>query len=361
MKKNKTVLISNLGLPYQGIGSWTYEINHFLANNASIDVVLSPTDQPNSRFIFCKKKPWHKWHKINRNYFLKKWVAGEYIQALLKLGEAKHPLQILVIDDQVLLEAVALIKQRLPPGSSILFYYHGHSLSWSSSLQEKVDRVLFLTEQGYLDTIKNLERFTPRVHVLGNGIDPSLFFPISESVKRERKVEMGWGSEDLVLVWMSNSRPVKGLHLFQQMIPYLLEINDSIRILIIGNKESVSDHPRVVQTGLISGEKVAYYLQMSDFYFFTSLWKEGFGLSLAEAAQCGNYIITSANGGIPSVISEYPRCTLIHKPNVLEEWIEEFRSILEANNWKTASLANEGSDFYSLEAWEKRLLEILNN
>jgi glycosyltransferase involved in cell wall biosynthesis len=112
--------------------------------------------------------------------------------------------------------------------------------------------------------------------------------------------------------------------------------------------------------GKIPNSELPYFLQIGDFYAFTSLWKEGFGLSLAEAAKCGNRILAANSGGIPEVIANLPGALLVEHPNILEEW-EEALEIA----W------NERDDFFpdkellygfqSLENWEKRYLKALGS
>ncbi len=353
-------MISNLGLPYRGIGSWTYEICFFLEKNDTIDFILSPTSNPDNRYIFCEKKPWPKLSKFNRSYFLKHSVAADYIKFLLKLAQKRTPLHILVLDDQNLLEAIVNSKSQFPSGSIVTFYHHGHSLSWNPTFQEKIDQVLFLTQMGYLDTLKSSERFLPEVKIIGNGVDSKLFFPLSKTEKMSKRKLFGLDENDIVISWMANSRPVKGLHLFLKMMPQLLEINESIKILIIGNKQSVETSSRIIQTGQIDSHKVSEYLQISDFYFFTSLWKEGFGLSLVEAVKCGNFILASQNGGIPDVLSGYSRSKLIPFPNIIDAWIQAFKACL-VENVLESQLLNPSFDFHdyhNMDDWEKRFKKV---
>lgn len=358
MKERVNVLVSNIALPPHGVGSWTFEINHFLNSNDTVDYVLSPTASANSRFLYCKKRNWPKLSRLNRDYFLANHVAKDYLKTLLDIGANGVPMSIMVVDDQVLLSAVASIKSKLPAGTSLIFYYHGHAIVLNFSLQEKIDRVLFLTQLGYQESLRLNERFLPEVKIVGNGVDSSLFFPLNLERKADRKQQLGFASDDVVVSWMANSRPVKGLHLFMQMIPELLQLSPKIKILIIGSTIEYDLSDRVIQTGSLPLDQVAEYLQISDVYFFTSLWKEGFGLSLAEAMKCGNFVIASQNGGIPEVIDSYPYARLISQPNVVADWIKE-ASIVFSQIDSTQGADSSTYDYaglHSLIEWEQRLL-----
>jgi len=357
MKMNN-FLLSNVALPPTGIGSWTYEINYFLNSNDTIDYILSPTSSPSLRYLYCKKRQWPKLGRLNKLFFLTNYVARDYLKTLLRFAKTNVPMSIMVLDDQALLRAVATIKSKLPSGSTLIFYYHGHSLLLDPLLQENIDQVLFLTSLGYQESLRLNDRFLPEVKIIGNGVDSSLFFPLNPFEKSAKKKELGFGPDDIIISWMANSRPVKGLYLFLKMIPDLLQISGKIKIVIIGSNSAYDLSDRVIQTGALPLTEVAKYLQLSDIYCFTSLWKEGFGLSLAEAIKCGNFVIASQNGGIPEVIGNYPFARLILQPNVIRDWISEFSDIISMfeKNQLSDILTYDFEGMHSLKEWEKRLI-----
>jgi glycosyltransferase involved in cell wall biosynthesis len=109
--------------------------------------------------------------------------------------------------------------------------------------------------------------------------------------------------------------------------------------------------------GRLNPPQVADILQISDFYFFTSLWKEGFGLSLVEAIKCGNFIVSSRNGGIADVVGEYQRVRFIEDPNIIASWINELGNIISSDSWRDLDEKTRHSlfDFFSLKNWEDRI------
>lgn len=360
MKDKNRVLVSNLPLPYQGIGSWTFEFNYFLEKNDFFDFVLSPRKDSEGKYIYCPKNNWFPGSSLIRQKALTGWVAKNYLAELLKIGQAGIPVQILVIDDQALLQAVCAIKAQLPAGSEIVFYYHGHALVLVPSLAHKVDKVFFLTEAGYLESLRINNEFTPEVHILGNGISSETFYPLSYDQKVSVREANGFEKDDIIICWMANSRPVKGIHLFGKMIPKLLELDPKIKIITIGHEPNpLWENKRVVQLGRKTSEELAKYLQLSNYYFFTSLWKEGFGLSLVEAIKCGNYIFCSENGGIKDVVSEYSEVTLIKTPNIISSWIDAFQETLNRLPSGDQKQTLNHNEFFSLDSWEKRLKKAL--
>lgn len=356
MKDKIRVLVSNFPLPYHGIGSWTFEFNYFLEKNDFFDFVLSPRRDGNEIFLYCPKRKWFPGSHFFRQKVLTSWVAKNYLSKLLKIGQKKIPIQILVIDDKALLEAICIIKPQLPKGSEIMFYYHGHALILEPSLAHLVDKVFFLTEAGYRESLSLNTQFTPEVHIVGNGVSSETFYPLSPQKKEFHRESMGFEKDEKIICWMANSRPVKGIHLFGKMIPKLLELDSRIKIITIGHEpSSLLENERVLQLGRKTSEELAKYLQISDYYFFTSLWKEGFGLSLVEAIKCGNYIFCSDNGGIKDVVSNYPNVDLIATPNIIDAWIEAFSKKLNSSEIDKQVKLSDLEGFYSLESWEKRL------
>jgi len=340
------------------MGSWTVEFNYFLEKNKFFDYVLSPNKEEDESFVFSKKRKWPKGAVFFSNSTLKNWVIKEYISSILKFAEKNIPLQILVMDDQVMLEGICKLKNQLPEGTEIIFYYHGHSLYLNPITAHQIDQVFFLTEAGYKESLQINNEFTPEVKIIGNGVSSKVFFPLTSFEKESSRKKFGFESGDKIICWMANSRPVKGIHLFGKMIPSLLALDPSVKIVTIGHDPDPKwENKRVSQLGRLKPDELAKYLQISDFYFFTSLWKEGFGLSLVEAIKCGNFIFASDNGGIKNVVEGYPFVKLIDTPNIIDSWIREFQEQL--NSRPTLDMKEELGqfldEFYSLEAWEARL------
>lgn len=358
MQKKKRVLLSNLPLPYDRIGSWTFEFNFLLKQAPLFDYVLSPNPFETDVFRFCRKRKWFKGAGLAKNLALLKWVFRDYVKELNRISKEGLPLQLLVVDDQAMLSAISLIKPQLPKGTELVYYHHGHAIMLNPEVMNRIDKVFFLTRSGYRESVSMNMQFTPEVQILGNGISSELFFPLSKEVKIKKRELAGFGAGDILVTWMANSRPVKGIHLFEKMIPFLLSSDPRVKILIVGNSFHLDvDSDRVFQKGRIGPPEVAEILQISDFYFFTSLWKEGFGLSLAEAIKCGNFILCSKNGGIGDVVEGYTRVRLIEDPNILSSWIDEFESVLSSDTWRILDDATRSSllDFYSLSSWEMRI------
>ncbi len=358
----KRVLISNTPLPSTRIGSWTNRITRLIENNPNFfDFILSPTERPNDSFIFCEKKKWIPFFPSRfRSWHILSHVSRQFVNRFLALDIHRGNVQVLIMDDLILLEAFARLKSK-GFDFELVFSFHGHSFVFGGGWSQQVDKVLFLTNLGYEESVERNEVFTPIVSVVGNGVDSSRFFPLSQNEKLARKVDLGYNPESRILIWLSNPRPKKGFHLFKELLKRITPKFQGLEIIVIGSDSPISeDIPNIRYLGKIPNNELPYFLQIGDFYAFTSLWKEGFGLSLAEAAKCGNRIIAANSGGIPEVISNLPGALLVQHPNILEEWEAAFDIA-----WKERDDFFPNKDlldgFQSLENWEKRYLKALGS
>lgn len=352
------VLLSNLPLPFDQVGSWTSEFNYLLKQAPLFDYVLSPNPIQSGIFKYCKKRKWFKGAKFFKDKLLFSWIFRDYINELTRISKDGTPLQLLVIDDQLMLATLSMRKSGFPRNTELIYYHHGHSISLSAQVMDRVDKVFFLTHSGYKESVETNFQFTPEVEIIGNGVSSEIFYPLQKAEKLSRRKSLGFDGEEILIAWMANSRPVKGIHLFDKMISELLQLDPRIKIVIIGHSSSLDwDTERVIQKGRLDPLQVAEILQITDFYFFTSLWKEGFGLSLVEAIKCGNFIISSANGGIKDVVGKYERVKLIEEPNIVSNWIKEFGNVIATDSWKELSeeVRNSLFDFFSLKSWENRI------
>jgi glycosyltransferase involved in cell wall biosynthesis len=358
----KKVLISNAALPSNKIGSWTNRITKFLERNPNqFDFILSPTENPDSQFIYCKKKR-ASFSLVSKLLRRSPILASciDYFQALDKLSKIKDQLHLVVIDDLALLEGIAIWKSKnLISNIRLDFSFHGHSFILPEKWGHLIDRICFLTHLGYLDTLKRNDVFVPQIHVVGNGTDSDFFYPLSKEEKAKKKLEFGYKPEEKVLVWVSNNRPKKGLNLFLELSKSLSEKYSNLQILIIGaSLPQLPANSRIKVVGKVPNIDLPKYLQLGDIYCFTSLWNEGFGLTLIEAAKSGNVVVASQNGGIPEVVIGLNASFLVKYPNQLSAWEESF-----AEAWELAKIYEPNPEmlekFHPFEVWEEKFLQAL--
>ncbi|WP_157243363.1 glycosyltransferase family 4 protein [Algoriphagus resistens] len=352
-------MISNIGLPASTIGSWTNYIDKFNREEIYFDYILSPSQVSDTRYIRCIKNKWITYTPWLRKYQLLKWVAKDFIKAIQGLCGNEILLKVVVFDDLALLEAIALEKEKFKGRVELVFFFHGFELKLSDNIQERVDKLLFLSKTSYLHSLQNSVKFVPEVAVVGNGVDSNKFFPLDDREKQQVRESLSIPPNTVVVSWMANDRPVKGLHIFIKVVEHILKNHSNVYALIIGAKPDISlNNPRIKQVGRIPHDTIASYLQASDFYFFTSLWKEGFGLSVVEAAKCGNWIITSENGSIPEVLQGVPSVYFVKYPNIVHEWCNTFELAFAEFIKTSYSISfTKSYDLHTYQEWKSKFVD----
>ncbi len=357
----KRLMVSNIGLPASTIGSWTNYMDQFNRETTFFDFILSPTRVPDTRYIRCKKNNWISYRPSLRKYQLLRWVAKDFIRTIKGLSGSEIFLKVVVFDDIALLEAIALEKEKFKGKIELVFFFHGFELKISDFIQERVDKLLFLSKSSYLHSLRNSLKFVPEVAVVGNGVDSNKFFPLDDRDKQQLRESLSIPPDAIVVSWMANNRPVKGLHLFIKILEQILNNHSNVYALIIGSTPDTSlNNSRIRQLGRVSHDRIPSYLQASDFYFFTSLWKEGFGLSVVEAAKCGNWIITSDNGSIAEVLQGVPHVYFVTYPNIVQEWISSFElAIADFGESSRSGSFNKNSDLHTYESWKMKFIDVV--
>ena len=108
--------------------------------------------------------------------------------------------------------------------------------------------------------------------------------------------------------------------------------------------------------GRVPNNELPKYYQVSDVYLFSSLWQEGFGLSLIEALHCGCYCIASSIGGIPEVLEYGKFGELVERPNFVNDWIDAINGYL-----KNKCLENNfQKELYTMKSWNSDMNKIIN-
>ncbi|MBW3466365.1 glycosyltransferase family 4 protein [Arthrospiribacter ruber] len=334
------------------LGSWNNRISVLIKNNPEFfDFILSPGHSIPQKNVVCIKRKWITYHPFFYNFQLGNWVAKDFIRAVQMLGKGAKSIKLVVMDDLVLCEALASLKYKMSCHVELIFSYHGHQLQLPERFGHEIDKVFFLTNLGYLESMAVNKVFSPEVFIVGNGVKSDLFFPLEANQKLHLKKEMGFEPEDELVVWMANARPAKGLHIFLKVIEKLGIMYPKLKFLIIGNTGVINTgNAKIYQIGKVSHDRLSTYLQISDYYFFTSLWKEGFGLSLVEAIKCGLKVLTSINGGIGEVIEGSKGVLKVNEPNKVQAWVESFEKLREMEHEVPSN--EELNNFHNYENWE---------
>lgn len=347
------VMVSNIALPSKGIGSWTNLFDYYNQESTFFDYILSP-GSGTGRFLNCKKRKWPTYFKLLRKFLLLNWVAKDYLDAIKNLSRNSDLIKVVVQDDLILLEALAHLKNnnKYQINLELTFYFHGFQLRLDKHLDEALDKVIFLSFSSYKSTLDYNLQFTPQAFIVGNFLNQNKFYDLDKSSKAALRNKFGIPLSSKVITWMANDRKVKGLHLFEKLMPILSNSYPDLYFLVIGSNSISSDSKlQIKSVGRVPQDVLADYLRSSDIYFFPSLWKEGFGLSVVEARLCGNWILASPNGSLKEVLAPFSNVFFVENPNIVEEWVKVFGNLYTALEKAPIDAAPLKSDAYSYEGW----------
>ena len=284
--------------------------------------------------------------------------ALDYIRQLSKIAFTNDKITIIVIDDPHLLEAVSLVKDKLKCQVELIFSFHGFNLLLDPKIISSIDKILWLSKLGS-EKSKSKYQYFPESYVVGNAIDSKIFYPLDKEGYMAARTAKGYRDTDEVLIWMANDRPKKGFHIFKSVVENLLEINKNLKVIIIGSFQKIN-HDRVQSIGKIPNNKVANYLQIGNYYMFTTLYEEGFGLSVVEALKCGNIVMASNKGALPEVLEGLKHSYLIDKPEDVYSWIKCFNFIKKNSPFNRENISKNYTDtIWNYQDWEQKFMKAI--
>jgi glycosyltransferase involved in cell wall biosynthesis len=193
---------------------------------------------------------------------------------------------------------------------------HNHSVydyyNWYYHLVERLlsfitDRVICIS-----DVVNRFVRETERINAnklvtIHNGIDSVC--SVSEKRTSGLRKELGIPINHSIICTITHLEEHKGLKYLLESASLLLGSNSSISFLVVGDGTLTNELKkrcidlRIEENVVFAGERsdILEILSLIDIFVLPSV-REGFGLSLLEAMECGKPIIATNVGGIPEVV-----------------------------------------------------------
>ena len=367
---SQVILIVSVSLPYSNIGSWTTMYNYYLQKTChNIDFIICP--QPNEELI-----KGIEYSLVNKNTFFTKLNSkinkdkswANYFRALDKIVKSNEKYVIQIIDNSGFIVPLNKhISSRYKRDNFyIQYFYHGFPPLITNPSERiffnGINEMIFLTKLSYKAFLNYYTDFVCKASILYNGIDSEQFFKLESEQKVKQKHSMGLKSK-FIFIWCSQDRPKKGLDLILQVWKKIFDKQGSEAELLIIGAERKNEYPGVNFIGRIPNNQLAKYYQVSDFYLFPTLCKEGFGLVLAEALKCGCYCIASNQGGVSEVLQFGKIGRIVENPNFIDEWvvaIEEAIKIYSQNDYNNPYSRFIDDDLYDINNWSKELNKLIN-
>jgi glycosyltransferase involved in cell wall biosynthesis len=366
----KTILICQIPLPYDKIGSWTNMYNYLLRETKhDFDFIVCPEGSQKAEMVSYKfvEKPTIL-DKIKSKFLDNYNRFNNYFAALDSIIEKDSKYIIHIIDNSGIVVPIdTFLKKRYNRSDFFIqYYYQGFAPLFSKEKANPflyaVDEIFFLTELSYLEYLNFYDECPFRARVLHNATNSNQFKLIESEEKRRIRESLGFTKDEFIFIWCSQDRVKKGLHIVLDAFKGIYSIHkEKVKLVIVGIDRAI-EQEGVQVIGRVPNHELAKYYQISDVYLFPSLWKEGFGIVLAEALKCGCYVIASAQGGIPEVLNQGKFGKLISNPNMVSEWVNSMNeSIQEINrNDGNPYMNNLPDQLYDVEDWALKVKEYIS-
>lgn len=160
--------------------------------------------------------------------------------------------------------------------------------------------------------VARIKGYAGPARVVGNGVDPALFFPRDREACRSRLFP-DWGAQEFLAIYVGRLVAEKGV---EEMIHALQFAPPSVRLAFIGSgpmdsviraeasRKGVTDRIRLIPA--CPPQALVDYMAAADALILmsrtTQRWKEQFGRVIIEAQACGTPVIGSSSGAIPEVV-----------------------------------------------------------
>jgi glycosyltransferase involved in cell wall biosynthesis len=365
----KTILLLTTPMPFNKIGSWTTMYNYYLlTGNHHIDYIICP--RPNS-FLFENVN----YSFVRKNNLMNKILAKlglahrlqNYFNAIDAIIQHNQKYIIQIVDNSGI---VVPLNSHLRSNYEIdnfyvQYYYQGFAPLIRKHTEidffNAINEMFFLTELSYKSYLEFYDVFPCKALVLNNATISAQFYKLDNSAKTEQKQKLKIHKK-LIFIWCSQDRPKKGLSLILDVWKIIYEkYQDEVELLVVGVDRIIQQNG-VRVLGRVPNNELAIYYQISDIYLFPTLWKEGFGIALAEALKCGCYCIASDQGGVAEVLNFGKLGKLINNPNFIDEWviaIETAISEIKDNQYNNPYYSSAVNELYDIDLWIEKMNTIL--
>lgn len=207
------------------------------------------------------------------------------------------------------------------------------------------DKVLYSGPKLKEDVEKQYPFVKEKSEIIFNMVDTEKYQPVSRSEKLTIKKELNWNTSRLNVLTVASLRPEKGVDLLVDVIIKTPSL-EGLNFHIIGSQENTAYSKEIVNNinsnpfrniylhkPIPPNDLIRYY-QAADFYVLPSR-REGFNVSILEAAACGLPLLCTDVGGNKEV-SKMGTGILVDKNSKLSKSILEM--IKTINNYDASNL-----------------------
>lgn len=163
-----------------------------------------------------------------------------------------------------------------------------------------------------------------RISVIQNAVDTDMFSPVSASENAQTREEMGYNSDQFIIIVPRRLVPKNGVKFAIQAMKHVSD--DNVILLVLGDGPQYSElkvlaqgDARVQFLGAVPHEFVEKYYKISNVVLIPSITSHGVqeatSLSMLEGMACGKIVICSSIGGMREVIQDGVTGYLVSEQN----------------------------------------------
>lgn len=200
-----------------------------------------------------------------------------------------------------------------------------HGSDWYSNLEKPklfgllrkslktTDRILYSGPKLKKDVEHVFPELNDKSDIIYNTVDTNIYKPIDNNGKRFLRQELKWDDSKIHALTVANIRHEKGIDLLLTAINnnkelkninfhVVGELDDSLYSKKVFNLFQENSYNNIRFHPFVPPLELVKYYQSSDFYVLPSR-REGFNVSILEAAACGLPLVCSNAGGNKEVIN----------------------------------------------------------
>lgn len=231
---------------------------------------------------------------------------------------------------------------------------------------DHADYIITISHFSKKDIMEQFKIKKDKITVAHPGYDKDTFKPINNK-RAVQKILTKYGLEGNYIIYVGTIQPRKNLVRLFEAVSRIENIN----LVVVGKTtgegrqgwmfdeiikkpKELGIEDRVIFTGYVPTESLAYLLNGAKAYILPSLW-EGFGIPVVEAMACGIPVIVSNVSSLPEVVGS---AGILVDPMSLDQIEQAIRLLVsdsKLRNKKSKECLNQAKKF----SWEKMTKSVL--
>lgn len=363
------VLIADYHLPSGGVGSWSQRITYLLQNFGEnrFQYLISEAgneklDSEFTRQFACKQHKSRLANKLQPSIRYKEYAKA--IETIL----LRHEHAIMVILDSVRVKNALwkwLQKKQLTHRTKIIYYQCGYSTYLTADqylhFAEGIHHMIMLTKNAYRFELEHRPAMPFGVSILHNPVDNMRFYPTSTDEKIGVRQLLKLDAAKIHFLWAAYDRPKKGLQVILDAWNRFYRPDMNVALQVVGVSRAYQ-LPGVTFHGKLHNDAMPQWMQACDIGISSSLWTEGFSLSLSEQVSAGLLAIASTAGCVAEFFIDGRHGIAIQDPNIAEEWVEAFEKALAVlPDFRRSIEERKAPEFQTFDVWCHAFSQIVLN